>query len=152
MIRRAGQKDVAELVSLLRSLNDALPRFGLEPFETTFERVSEALKGHTSHTVLVAEDAGHITGFVHTHWQPSFLHSGGKGFVSALFVHADRRGWGLGRAPLEAILEEGRGRGCSRLLLLNMRHRPSYERGFYTKLGWRERPEAANFVYDLGEN
>ena len=152
MIRQAEQKDAADLVALLRSLTDDLPRFGLEPPERTAGRVFETLTSCGPHTVFVAEDAGQITGFVHTHWQPSFLHSGGEGFISALFVHADHRGRGLGRALLETVLEEGRGRGCSRLLLLNMRHRPSYERGFYTRFGWRERPEAANFIYDLGEN
>ena len=149
MIRGAEQKDVAGLVVLLRSLTDALPRFGLEPPEATSKRVSEALTSHTSQTVLVAEDAGLITGFIHTHWQPSLLHSGGEGFVSALFVHSGYRGQGLGQNLLEKIQAEGRRRGCSRLLLLNMRHRPSYERGFYVKQGWRERLEAANFVYDL---
>lgn len=149
MIRCAEPADVAGLATLLRSLPDALPRFGLEPSETTAKRVSEALVSHTPHTVLVAEDAGRITGFIHTHWQPSLLHSGGEGFVSALFVHSEYRGRGLGRTLLESVQAEGRRRGCSRLLLLNMRHRPSYERGFYLKQGWRERPEAANFVYDL---
>lgn len=152
MIRHAKPTDVERLVALLRSLTDALPRFGLEPLEATSERVSEALASHTSQTVLVAEDTGRITGFIHTHWQPSLLHSGGEGFVSALFVHLECRGRGLGQILLESIKEEGRRRGCLRLLLLNMRHRPSYERGFYTKLGWRERPEAANFIYDLREN
>jgi GNAT superfamily N-acetyltransferase len=100
-------------------------------------------------TLLLAEEAGEITGFVHTHWQPSVLHSGGEGFLYALFVHPDHRGRGVGQALLEHVQEEGRRRGCSRLLLLNMRDRASYARGFYAELGWRERPDAANFVFDL---
>jgi len=34
-------------------------------------------------------------------------------------------------------------------MLVNMRHRESYERQFYSKQGWKERAEAANFVYPL---
>ena len=33
--------------------------------------------------------------------------------------------------------------------LLNIRHRESYRRGFYKKIGWEERPQAANFVLPL---
>jgi hypothetical protein len=34
-------------------------------------------------------------------------------------------------------------------MLLNGCNRPSYERSFYKKLGWQERPEVANFVLPL---
>lgn len=150
MIRQAKREDVEGLAALLRSLPDDLPRFGLEPLGITVERVAEALgAGGDANTLLVSEDAGEITGFLNVHWQPSLLHSGGEGFVSALFIHPDYRGQGIGRALLTHVQEEGRRRGCSRLLLLNMRDRASYARGFYAKLGWRERPDAANFVFDL---
>jgi GNAT superfamily N-acetyltransferase len=150
MVRQARQGDAEGIAALLRSLTDDLPRFGLEPSKSTLKRVAEALEASDNlHTVLVTEDASKITGFIHTHWQPSFLHSGGEGFISALFIHSEYRGQGLGQALLERIQEEGKRRGCSRLLLLNMRDRASYERGFYAKLGWKERPEAANFVFNL---
>jgi len=149
MIREAKQGDAEGIAALLRSLSD-LPRFGLEPPEATLKRVSAALEvSNSSHTALVAKNVDEITGFIHTHWQPSFLHSGGEGFISALFIHSGYRGQGLGRALLTRVQEEGNRRGCSRLLLLNMRDRASYERGFYAKLGWRERPDAANFVFDV---
>jgi GNAT superfamily N-acetyltransferase len=150
MIRQAKREDAQKLAVLLRSLPEDLPRFGLEPLEATVKQVSEALRaGGDATTLLVAEEAGEISGFVHTHWQPSVLHSGGEGFVSALFIHPGHRGRGVGQALLTRVQAEGRRRGCSRLLLLNMRDRASYTRGFYAKLGWRERPDAANFVFDL---
>lgn len=150
MIRQAKREDAQKLAVLLRSLPDDLPRFGLEPLEATVKRVAAALgAGEDTTTLLVAEEAGEITGFVHTHWQPSMLHSGGEGFVSALFIHPGYRGRGVGQALLTRVQEEGTRRGCSRLLLLNMRDRASYARGFYANLGWRERPDAANFVLEL---
>ena len=149
MIRPVSPEDMEGLTTLLRNLTDVLPRFAEEPLETTLARVSKALHASAEQTLLVAEDKGQITGFIHTHWQPSLLHSGGEGFVSALFIHPEHRGRGLGKVLLEHIQEEGKRRGSSRLTLLNMRDRHSYERGFYAKLGWKERPDAANFVYDL---
>jgi hypothetical protein len=50
---------------------------------------------------------------------------------------------------LEAIRVEALARGCSPLSLINLRHRESYERGFYARRGWQERSEAASFVYLL---
>ncbi len=150
MIRQATREDAEGLAALLRGLPGDLPRFGLESPEATLKRVSEALEvSNGLYTVLVTEDADKITGFAHVHWQPSFLHSGGEGFISALFIHSKYRGQGLGRALLTRVQEEGNRRGCSRLMLLNMRDRTSYERGFYAKLGWKERSDAANFVFDL---
>jgi hypothetical protein len=46
-------------------------------------------------------------------------------------------------------MAEARQRGCFRLSLINMRRRESYQRRYYEKAGWEERPEAANFVYFL---
>jgi len=37
-------------------------------------------------------------------------------------------------------------------MLLNMRKRESYQRNFYQKHGWEERPDAANFVLQLDNN
>jgi hypothetical protein len=51
---------------------------------------------------------------------------------------------------LEAVKGEAATRNCSRLSLLNMRDRESYQRAYYTKDGWQERSDAANFVLDMG--
>jgi hypothetical protein len=47
------------------------------------------------------------------------------------------------------IEAEARARGCQRLSLINLRNRESYQRQFYVKAGWKERAEAANFLYQL---
>ena len=66
-----------------------------------------------------------------------------------LFVHPEVRSKGLGTALLNCIIEEGKSRDCARLTLLNMRNKTSYERAYYAKRGWQERPDAVNFIYDL---
>ena len=60
-------------------------------------------------------------------------------------------GLGLGGQLLERVKAEARERGCSRLMLLNLRDRESYKRGFYKKQGWQERPEAINFILKIEE-
>jgi GNAT superfamily N-acetyltransferase len=50
---------------------------------------------------------------------------------------------------LEAIKQEARARGCCRLTLVNLKDRTSYQRRFYEKKGWSERPDAVRFVLNL---
>lgn len=149
MIRRAGQDDAVGMAELLQTLGGDLPRLAGESLDTALNRVVSVLAVTSDQTLLVSEDSGVVTGFVHTHWQPSLLHAGGEGFVAGLFVHSEYRGQGIGEALLEHVKKEALARGCARLSLLNMRNRPSYRRGFYATRGWTERPEAANFVLEL---
>jgi GNAT superfamily N-acetyltransferase len=149
-IRPATESDAEGLAALLQTLGNDLPRLAGEPYEIALARVSSALDAKTDHTLLVAEVEGVIGGFIHAVWQPSFLRAGGEGFVTALFIRPERRGEGLGQKLLAEIRAEAERRGSSRLMLVNMRDRPSYERGFYVKQGWTERREAINFVLELG--
>ena len=61
----------------------------------------------------------------------------------------EARGQGIGSRLLEAVKAEAKRRGCSRLQLVNFRQRESYQRGFYAKAGWEERPDGASFVLYL---
>jgi GNAT superfamily N-acetyltransferase len=77
------------------------------------------------------------------------LLSGPEGYVSELFVAEAARGRGVGTRLIEAIESLARQRGCARLMLLNVRERESYQRGFYTTRGWHERLNVANFIKPL---
>jgi GNAT superfamily N-acetyltransferase len=72
-----------------------------------------------------------------------------EGYVSELFIRSDASGHGAGTALLEAIKHEAHARGCCRLTLVNLKDRASYQRRFYEKKGWTERPNAVRFVLDL---
>ena len=76
---------------------------------------------------------------------------GPEGYVSELFIAGSERGKGVGSKLLEAVKEEATKRGCARLMLLNLKNRESYQRGFYKKQGWIEREEVANFVLRLDQ-
>lgn len=154
MIRLAIRDDARALTKLLHAIED-LSTVSKESFETTQTRVQKHLERIVSsneHTLFVAEENQCVVGYINVHWHPTFLHADGEGYISELFIHPDFRSRNLGTLLIQKTIEEGKTRGCARLCLLNMRNKPSYERGYYTKHGWAERPNAANFIYDLKEN
>jgi len=83
------------------------------------------------------------------HWLSYLFLPGPEGYVSELFLRPSARGQGLGASLLETVKAEAQERGAYRLSLLNNKSRESYERGFYTKQGWEERPLMANFIYRM---
>jgi GNAT superfamily N-acetyltransferase len=149
VIRRAREDDAPALAGFIRALH-MFQRFESESFETTAERLTRHLTqcmADDSHTVLVAELGGVLVGYASVHWLPYLILKGPEGLLSELFVAAEHRGVGVGTSLLTAVVEEGRKRGCARLMLEAVRSRESYIRGFYTQRGWVERPDMANFVY-----
>jgi GNAT superfamily N-acetyltransferase len=153
LIRPVQLDDADALANLILDLGWFQRYFeGASPDETqarVAHKLRLALDGD-SHAVYVAENlAGQIEGYVAVHWLPYLFLPGPEGFISELFVREAARGQGLGRRLLEQVKEVAAARGCSRLSLLNMRPRESYQRGFYNKQGWTERPDAANFVLRL---
>jgi GNAT superfamily N-acetyltransferase len=154
MIRAGTPSDARALTELLHAIED-LSTVSKESFETTQTRVCKHLERTASsieHTLLVAEENNQIIGYINAHWHPMMLTADGEGYISELFIHPEFRSKGIGTLLTDRIIQEGRALGCARLCLLNMRHKPSYERGYYTKHGWVERPNAANFIYDLKGN
>lgn len=148
-VRPVEAGDAEKLGDFVRNLAE-FSSVAEEPPETTLERVGQNLRIITTsdrHTLLVAEDGEQVVGYCSVHWQP--LMSQQEGFVSELFVGASRRGEGVGTALLETVKQEARARGCGRLHLENFRTKESYERGYYAKHGWQERPAAASFIFDL---
>lgn len=152
MIRNAMIDDARELALLLRGIG-WFEKFNGSEIEALTAQVKARLEqclADDSHLVLVAEDAdGRIAAYGSVHWLPYLFMSGPEGYVSELFVSASARGRGIGRELLKVIEAAARARGCQRLSLMNLRTRESYQRQFYSKAGWEERSEAANFIYPL---
>jgi GNAT superfamily N-acetyltransferase len=151
-IRRATLDDAHRLAHLLQGIGWFAAFKGGDIDDSTAqvrERLRECL-ADSSHSVNVAESpSGEIVGYGSVHWLPCLFMAGTEGYVSELFVSEIARGQGVGRKLLEALTTEARARGCTRLSLINLRHRESYQRQFYIKAGWQERGEAANFVLPL---
>jgi GNAT superfamily N-acetyltransferase len=151
-IRRPGAEDAKALASLLHEIG-WFELLRSQTLQATTEHVNSQLERclvDDSHSIFVAESAqGEVIGYISAHWLPYLFLPGPEGFISELFVRPVARGQGVGRQLLERIEVEARTRGCSRLSLINFRNRESYERGFYSKMGWKERRDAANFTYQI---
>ena len=151
-IRKAVIDDAPRLADLLRGIG-WFELFSTRPFNDSVTRVESQLRQCLSddgHSVYVAEwPHGEIAGYGSVHWLPYLFMSGPEGYVSELFVRDDARGQGVGRQLLKVIETDARARGCQRLSLINLRNRESYQREFYLKAGWRERSEAANFLFEI---
>jgi GNAT superfamily N-acetyltransferase len=152
-IRPAVQADIPTLANIIRSLN-YFAHITSEAPEKTEERMGRHLAlcdADQSHLILVAQDSstGPVVGYGAVHWNPYLLLAGPEGYVSELFVTQAYRGHGIGKKILNAIKAEAEKRGCARLMLLNLRRRESYQRRFYAKAGWEERPDVANFILPL---
>jgi GNAT superfamily N-acetyltransferase len=148
-IRPAVEDDAPALATLIRGLG-LFPRFDGEAPETTAARAARNMtmcRADSSHTVLVVEAGRQVVAYAAVHWLPYFILKGPEGYLSELFVAESHRGAGIGTALLDRVVEEGRSRGCARLMLEAAKDRESYRRGFYRGRGWTERPDMANFVY-----
>ena len=154
-IRQATIEDASALTRLLRELN-YFQRLEEQSYEETLSQVSRQLAGDLysgSHSIYVAEDENNsLTGYAAVHWLPYLFLPGPEGYVSELFVSESARSQGVGTRLLETISQDAHKLGCSRLSLVNIRQRESYQRGFYKSRGWQERPEAANFILLIGDN
>ena len=151
-IRKATVDDARELALLLQGIG-WFEKFNGGDIDALTGQVKARLERclmDDSHLVLVAEDPdGMLAGYGSVHWLPYLFMPGPEGYVSELFVSAAARGRGVGRELLGVIEKAARESGCQRLSLINLRNRESYQRQFYSKAGWRERSDAANFIYLL---
>ncbi len=152
-IRLAKLDDAAKLADLIIGLGWFQHHFGSASNEVIQDQICQRLLlclADNSHSIYVAENPdGDIVGYVAVHWLPYLFLPGPEGYVSELFIRESARGQGIGSRLLEVVKAEAVKRGCSRLCLLNMRSRESYQRGFYAQRGWEERPEAVNFILRL---
>jgi GNAT superfamily N-acetyltransferase len=151
-IRLGREDDATALATLLREL-DKFPRIQDQEASETLRTVETQVRlalADGSHGIFVAEEkGGPMVAYLMIHWLPYLILSAPEGFISELFVHPRARGFGAGHKLLEAAAQEAKTRGCARLGLINFRTDESYQRYFYAKNGWTERPDAANFIFPL---
>lgn len=148
VVRRADPRDAVGIASILEEVG--VTKLLAEPDALTRQRLRAAIDAADDerHTVLVAETEGAVVGFLAVHWTHNFR-QGIDGFVSDLFVRADRRGEGAGTALVDAARRQAAQIGCQRLVLFNGKNSEAYARGFYPKLGFREHDELACFILEL---
>lgn len=154
VIRPAERTDLKTVAALWRELDwlDWIKHEDPAQVESVMaERLAES-QADDSHLALVAEDGrGQVLGYAAMHFLPYLMLPGPEAYVSELFVTASVRGQGVGQQMLKHLEQLAQERGCARLMLITLRDRESYERAFYKKQGWQERPVVANFVRNLME-
>ncbi|HUW86837.1 MAG TPA: GNAT family N-acetyltransferase [Candidatus Paceibacterota bacterium] len=149
-LRAATEDDASQIAKLLKAIGwfSSLRDLSINDVELLVrEHLHLLVESPMSTTLVAITKEGDVLGYSNVHWLTNLFMSGPEGYVSELFLQSDARGQGLGRAFLDHLVGEAKTRGAIRLSLLNGKHRESYERGFYTKNGWEERPQMANFVY-----
>jgi len=150
-IRKAEPQDMPALASLIRSLG-LFTYLESESIEATAQRLKKRFARYDSpsHSLYMAlDEKDHLAGYVGVHWMPTLFLPTDEGYINELFIDEAYRGQRAGTKLLAAVKEEGRQKGCKRLILENRRSRESYLRGFYKKDGWTERADMASFVFDL---
>ena len=153
-IRSAKVEDAEAMAEILREIGWSERRNALALGEVSgpIAGLIESCGDDPQHSFMVATDSGgSVIGFVTVHWVPFIMLGGLEGYVSDVFVSPSAGGKGAGSGLMTAVMEEGKKRGCMRLMVTNGKEKPSYKRGFYRSLGWTERPEVANFVYYYDE-
>ena len=150
-VRKARTEDADRMAEILREIGWSERRNALQ-----LEEVSKPIEGliehcindSQGHSMLVAVNGGdRVLGFTCVHWVPFVMLGSWEGYVSDMFVSPEASGMGVGTNLIEQVIEEGKERGCMRLMVTNGKEKASYKLGFYKKLGWTERPLVANFVY-----
>lgn len=151
VIRAANVEDAEDMARILREIGWSRKRNALRLEEVSGpieELIRHANQDQDGHTVMVAVDEKDtVIGFTSVHWVPFIMLGSFEGYVSDVFVSPMAGGKGAGKLLVRKIMEEGKKRGCMRLMVTNGKDKASYKRRFYEKLGWKERPRVANFVY-----
>ena len=149
-IRPAVAADGPAIAVLLEALGD-LPMLAGEDVAAVASRHVPVAVASPDTTLLVVEGDDGLIGYANVHWVHDLFMPGPEGYLSELFILESHSGRGIGSEVLGVIEAEARDRGAFRLSLLNAKRRASYERRFYERHGWVERPEIANFVRWLRE-
>ena len=148
-IRPATIDDAAEIAAVIHSISELRPYLADDVAPSVVENLRCADDSDSSEIIVAANDDGQVLGYCAFHWVPILFFSGGEAYVTELFVRSPDTGRGIGTKLLDAAAAEAERRGCSRLSLLNGRQGESYQRRFYEKRGWVERPDLANFILRL---
>ncbi len=111
MVRRGEPADAEAIGWLLHDFNTEYEDFTPGP-EKIATRLRELIKADEV-TVFLAGDGP--DGLVVLRFRPSLYSENLECYVAELYVVPDRRGHGLGRALIEAALEEARGRGADHI-------------------------------------
>jgi ribosomal protein S18 acetylase RimI-like enzyme len=113
MVRLATEVDAADVARLMIGFRDWWRRS--EPSDAAFEAGVRRLLRDPNTDFLVAGDPP--AGVCQLRYRPSLWTESDDCWLEDIFVDAEARGTGMGRALVEAAFERARERGCARIEL-----------------------------------
>jgi len=136
-VRRAGVEDAADIARLLHEFNTefAEPTPAVEQLTATLGR----LLGEGEITVLLAGEGP--DGLALLRFRPGIWSPGLEAYLQELYVIPPRRGQGIGRALMEAVIELCRERGADGIDL-NTGETDTAARALYESMGFTNREGA----------
>ena len=133
-VRRASTGEAGEVARLLHAFNTQYDEYVPE-VPTLTERIAEHIEGDHS-TFFLGGDGP--DGFASVRFRPSLISGNLDAYLEELYVVPERRGEGLGRALLDAAMEEARGRGADHIDL-GTSEDDTAARGLYESTGFTNR-------------
>lgn len=127
-IRPATLEDAAQIAVLIHELG-----YVISPELLRSKLV--AMTASDADHALVAAAGDRLLGCISLHAMPLFHAEGNLGRITALVVHADQRGQGVGRSLILAAHAWFEARHCARLEVTSGDHREGAHR-FYTRHGY----------------
>jgi GNAT superfamily N-acetyltransferase len=139
-IRRAAASDTEQIAVLCGQLG--YPATAAE-VSARFAKIA----GLADHAVFVAEEDAQLLGWIHVHIAPSMLATA-RAELSALVVHSERRGTGVGKLLMSAAEQWAREHGCRTVRLRSNLSRAGAH-AFYQRLGYHEAKTQKSFTKEL---
>lgn len=137
IVRKATLEDMevlCELLFHLKSMYASCEETRLEEFRKRYGLgVRLALSSNTN-AVWVAEEKGHVLGFLTTTWRPVFRLGGLVGSVEEIYVRPEARRRGIAFAMWQNAIEELRTAGVSVVEIVSSLAHPG-QRPFARKIG-----------------
>jgi len=115
-IRGAAPDDLEAINEIYnREVHESIATFDTDPMTMEARRAWLAAHATARHPAVVADDDGTVIGWAcSSPWSPRCAYA--RAAEVSVYVHADHRGRGVGRALLEALIERGRAAGLGVLL------------------------------------
>jgi len=144
-------EDISELVAFIRTYKSEQNKQITEIQTNKIkDEIFQIINNNTnSYGFKCINESKKIIGYIILHIINFPMLCGKELYISDLFVDNKDRGKGIGKKLLSFAEDIAVKNKCERLILNNPKEYESYKRSFYSKFGFVERIEFANFIKNL---
>ncbi len=134
-IRKAGKKDINEILNLLYQLQRPRPKTSAESL--AFRKRIQQYLGEKDKRILVDEQNSKVVGLVSMMFLPRLNRTKLELYIPELVVSEDHRGLGIGKSLIESCINIAKKKKCFRIRLESGNQREDAHR-FYKKIGFEQ--------------